>query len=275
MIIDPTECANGDKRSEDNVSWRLGLDYKVNDETLVYASVSTGYKGGGFSGDINVTQEGLEPFNSETLTAYEGGLKATILDGYAQLNMAAFIYDYQDIQSVIPAGIGLRMTNVGDATVMGAEADIFWAATDELFIQGGIGYLNTEIDSDVPQLDGKSLPNSPELSATIMARYEIEFNNGYIFALQTDAKYSSEMHSNAENEPTALVEAYTIVNARMALINDNDGWEVALWAKNLTDEVYSSKTFELSQSYLNSYISEVRQLNTPLTFGLSFTYNFY
>ena len=77
---------------------KIGLDYAVSDDVLVYGMVSQGFKSGGFNGANSNTTQQLKPYAEEELTSYEIGTKATLLDGSMQLNAAAFFYDYKDKQ---------------------------------------------------------------------------------------------------------------------------------------------------------------------------------
>ena len=76
----------------------ITLDYIVNDDTLIYGTISNGFKSGGFNGANSNTTLQLEPIREEVLTAYELGIKSTLLNGRMQLNAAAFFYDYEDKQ---------------------------------------------------------------------------------------------------------------------------------------------------------------------------------
>src|ERR1700722_2488841 len=119
--------------STSNTSGKVGLNYKVLDQTLIYASVSRGFKSGGFQGQLSFDPTALKPFSNENLTAYELGIKSRILQNTLQVNAAVFDYDYRDMQFygplfTSPVGVLFGIANVGNARVRGAEADAWWRA---------------------------------------------------------------------------------------------------------------------------------------------------
>ena len=97
MSVDWSAATVGDlaKQDDGDYSFKAELDYKPNDAWLVYGSITRGNKGGSFSAplDMTVTPATAVPYQPETLTSYEVGFKAELLDGRARLNAAAFNYD--------------------------------------------------------------------------------------------------------------------------------------------------------------------------------------
>ena len=127
-----------DEISENRVSGKLGLDYRANDDVLIYGSVSTGFKSGGYFGDFTFDSSELAPFGIEEVTAIEAGFKATMAGGSLQLNGAIFNYDYEGIQTVIATDAGtFPLTNADEATINGAELDLNWAPTESLDMRPG------------------------------------------------------------------------------------------------------------------------------------------
>ena len=117
--------------STSNVSGKIGLNYQAGDRTLIYASISRGFKSGGFQGQLTFDPTVLQPFGDEKLTAYELGLKTRLFPNF-QLNAAIFNYDYSDAQIYgplfdSPVGVLFGIANVGDARVTGIEADARWS----------------------------------------------------------------------------------------------------------------------------------------------------
>ena len=102
---------------------KIGLDYRMSDDVLIYGTISNGFKSGGFNGANSNTTQQLQPYKEEVLTAYEIGFKSTLLDGTMQLNGAAFYYDYKDKQeqdaAVTFVGNISGLTNVPKSEIMG------------------------------------------------------------------------------------------------------------------------------------------------------------
>ena len=131
----------------DEVTGRLGLDWSISEDALIYAFFSQGYRPGGLN--VNL---GVDPsFDSEKVHAYEIGAKTSWADGSLTLNGAAFFNDHEDLQIVQTTGVGAVTTNV-DAETMGFELEAVWrpVAMPRLALDFSYAWLNTEItDGDV------------------------------------------------------------------------------------------------------------------------------
>jgi iron complex outermembrane recepter protein len=255
------------KFDDSDVSWRLGANFRPDENWLIYANASTGFKSGIVFSDISFVPEDMGPLDPEDLLAYEVGFKATLAEGRLQLNGAAFLYDYEDIQTQVPTELALTFTNAEEADVTGLELDLNWQATDGLNLRAGVSWLDTEIDS--PGLDGNELPNAPELQYNLIARYDLTLNNGMGLGFQADMKYSDEMFKEATNDVLAQSDDYTVYNARISLSGDDDQWELALWGKNLGNEEY------LQHSFVTSFFTITSDLyGSPRTYGATLSYNF-
>ena len=126
-----------------NVDW--SPDLSLTDSTLVYASYSKGYKGGGFN-PPGVVALGLNPdFQPEFVNAYEVGTKNTLLDGSLILNLTGFYYDYKGYQIARSVNRSIYNENI-DATIKGVELESIWEPVRGLRLNANIGYLDTRID---------------------------------------------------------------------------------------------------------------------------------
>ncbi len=157
------DAAEGDDDWGD-VSFRVNLDWTPNEDTLVYASVTTGYRSGGYSlgiGDSRGTPpgglSGIVPltYDQEEVMAFELGYKATLLDGQLQLNTSVYRYTYDDYQDRIEifneaAGTSQdQVRNADEAENMGLEVEFMWLASDALTLGGNMSYTKTEYTSDI------------------------------------------------------------------------------------------------------------------------------
>ncbi|MEO7775806.1 MAG: TonB-dependent receptor [Steroidobacteraceae bacterium] len=121
---------------------RLNFDYKLAEDSMVYASYSKGYKGGGFNTpNVTTTSPSYKP---EFVNAYEIGSKNRFADGRVMLNATAFYYDYQDYQVSQVRGFSGTTENV-DAKVAGAELEATWEPVRRLRFNATLGFLDTEI----------------------------------------------------------------------------------------------------------------------------------
>ncbi|MGB1141974.1 MAG: TonB-dependent receptor, partial [Halioglobus sp.] len=169
----------------DNISGKVGIDYTGIDDLLLYASVSNGFKAGGFQGQLTFNPADLQPFQEEDLWAYEIGAKWRLLDGAMQLNASAFFYDYSDMQFYggifdSPVGVLFGIDNVGDSEVFGGELELQWLPVEGLDVRLGLGLLDTEITESVVGgvATGSELPNSPELNFNGVVRYQWAIGSG-------------------------------------------------------------------------------------------------
>jgi len=254
-------------------TYKLGIDYHFNEDVLLYANVSRGFKSGGFDGVWALDADGTLPFDSEEVIAIEAGAKSTLLDGLMQLNAAVFSYDYTDMQVFGTDLQGrFRVSNAGDADVRGLELDVWYRPIEGLDIKTTFGYNDNEFveyRSATADYKGNILPNASKTSFSALVRYEFPVANGFRLAPMVDATYKSKAYYTAENTKLESQDGYTLVNARLSLLPDDDKWEVALWAKNLEDRVYYTEAFDSGSAGLIG-----RLVGAPRTYGLSFNYQF-
>lgn len=139
-----------DKIETEKWMGKIGFDYALTDDLLLYATWANGFKSGGFNGANSNTTQQLKPYGEEELTSIEVGVKATLLDNSLQLNAAAFWYDYKDKQeqdrAVTFVGNIAGLTNVPESRINGAELDLQWALTDGLTWRFGAAYLDTLVE---------------------------------------------------------------------------------------------------------------------------------
>ncbi len=266
----------GNERTDKDLSYKLGLDWKADEDTLVYASVSTGFRSGGFNGGFPFTQAELTSFEPEEMTAYEIGFKTTLADDTLQLNGSTFYYDYKDLQVNVdaPNSPAPITTNATDSRSVGAEIDLYYKPSAEWDIKFGLGYLDAEFSSDFivngVNRKGNRPANSPKYTANTMIRYETPITDGLVIRASTNLSWRDEQYFEAENKPSNLQDAYMVADARITLFPQDGDWEVSLWGKNLFDKEYLTYVNDLPAFgfILNIY-------GQPTTYGISFKYNWY
>ena len=279
-LLDPTD-ADGDgdfndpvddTLDEDGFSGRLGLNYHLDADTLLYASVSTGLRAGGFSASYNSKPAAFEPVKQEKNTSIEAGFKTTFLDGKARLNGAVFSYTLEGFQAQVfeTLATGSVILNAGDVDGIGAELDLTYAITEDFEVIASLGLLDTELDSDkstivageTVSLDGVSLPSAPELSYSLIGRYYI----GNV-SLQLDYSWQDEHFLQVENDPYSKSPSYGIANASIDWTSEDGAWGVSFFAQNLADEEYFTYQNSLGDDWGYGVWGK------PRTFGLKFKWN--
>lgn len=134
--------------SEDKVTWLVGLNYQPNNDTLIYAKASTGFKGGGF--------DSVGVYKPETNTAYEAGAKLNFgARGRSIFNVSGFYYDYKDLQVAVllDTDVGGQIFNAGAATIWGLEATVDHEFDRNNILHGSVNYLNAEYDELLAQFN--------------------------------------------------------------------------------------------------------------------------
>lgn len=262
--------------SDNQWSWKAGLNWKPGPQTLVYGSVTRGVKSGGFFAGVATNSGQLIPYRPESIIAYELGIKQGIPEAGISLNASSFYYDYSDVQTFIRDTVGglpiQRLGNVRDAEIYGADLDLAWAAAKGLDFTIGVGLLHSRLGAfatssgNVPA--GNRLPDAPRFSANLGASYTVDIGDRLALRVQTDARYSGYAFKDAINDPVIAANEFWVVNGRVALLGD-DRWDVSIWAKNLFDERYVTQG--INQSALGNGF---RVYGAPRTFGVSAAINF-
>ena len=264
----------------DRWDYRLVADYRFSDAFLAYASLSTGFKGGGVNPRPFVADQAL-PFNPETLTTYEVGFKSDFLDRRVRLNGAAFLNKYDDIilgklvcpESSLPSPC-LRPENIGSADVKGFELEASLFPVDGLTIDGSVAVLDFEYTSDATPagfLVGTGIPAdgitpyTPELTYSFGIQYDYEMEAGTVSA-RFDGSYQDEVYTNAENTSWSLVDDRFLGNARLAYTTADEGWRVALEVQNVFDKYYFLSRSDVTSNSLG-VVTGVPGL--PRTYSLS------
>ena len=132
----------------EKLTWRVGLDYQVSDDSLLYASVSTGFSSGGFNGSQAAAALGRSTFAPQTVTAYEIGSKNRFANNTVQLNLSAFYNRYNALQEQRQVPVGNTtlsiIENSGKARSYGAELEAIWKPVDALTFNASFAYLNAK-----------------------------------------------------------------------------------------------------------------------------------
>jgi len=235
-----------DKRFE-SFTPRAGVQYDLDDQRNVYATVSRGFKAGGF----NQASCG-QSYRPEKVTAYETGFKGRLLDGALTLGSAAFYYDYEDLQLQQIVGLTAAVTNAGKAKVRGVEFDAAWTPDDHWTFNAS-GTLLKATYSDFVNVDGLAptlgaqdvagnyLNNAPKRSLNVGAAYRVEAIAGGTVTARVDASYRSRIFFREFNTRLDSQGAYTLVNASLIWDSADGDYRVRLFGTNLFDKAYVNR----------------------------------
>jgi len=259
-------------------TFRLVADYKITDDIMTYVSFATGFVAGGFSETCG-SPTSCAAYDSEENENLEIGVKADLLDGSLRLNAAYFNTTYESLQrdTVVTikdaAGNDFQETqavNVGESTAQGIEVEMQWAVTDNIRIDGNLGWLDHEYDeyrpginpADLgiagaggqinPDLSGLEVPFSPELNYGLGVSYFQDLASGATITYNLNMHYQdsgqtssfpANLQGGTADAPVIRQKANTQLEER-TLVNGYvtytaaEGFEISVYGKNLTDERY-------------------------------------
>lgn len=242
-------CTNLDKVVEETgTTHRLNLSYDVNDDVMLYATWSTGFRPGGIN-----RRGSLPPYDSDFLTNFEFGWKTSWMDDRLRLNGAVFFEQWDEFQYSLLGQNGLtEIRNAGAAEIFGVEGDIVWAVTDQFTLRGAATLLNAETTEDLCNVDpvtlepdcvggllspsGTELPVTPDFKANLTGRYEFGFA-GFDAFMQGSIVYQSEVYNDLRIAERTLIgnnDAYLMADVSAGL--DMPTWSLSFYVSNLTDE---------------------------------------
>jgi iron complex outermembrane receptor protein len=233
----------------DHVTWKLGADWFVTLESMLYASVSTGFKSGGFLQTV-----GSEPYDEETVIAYEIGSKNRFFDNRLQANISAYYYEYDDMQLRTIRDLASIVSNAGESEIKGIEIELTARPTDALQLGANFAFADAEFTdyySDDPQvpglepedLSGNTLPRSPDTTVNLSAAYSLDFAFGSLTA-SVDYYWSDEVYFTAFNRDGPggdNQDSYHKTGARLLFDSADGAWYVAAAVSNIEDDEVASQ----------------------------------
>jgi len=239
---------------------KIGLDWRVNDDVMIYGSFSRGFRSG--KHDIEFLHGphigfALTDLQPETLDAWEVGLKSTLLDGAMQINLSAYMYTWENQQTIFVSPItGPAFVNIPESDLQGFEAEMKWAPAEGWLVSAALGLQDTEIQSTTdPRFVqvGHELPFAADTSANVMAIKDINIGNN-VLSLQADWQFRSEPKIYARDigaDPTTNfideIEEVNRINARVSYVFGSDQqFEIAAFGENLSENETCSYKWDLT-----------------------------
>ena len=277
-------------KAEHSFTPSLNIKYKM-DNAMIYGSVATGTKAGGFDARSN-NPDNFE-FKGEKVLSYELGTKLTLDEGAADVNIAVFTMIFKDLQTTVyDGGTGYFIINGGQATSMGIELDGRWAFADNWLIRGSLGLLDFKWDemigtkcfssatftSDKISTDGESCDYSgetsaysPRVSGSVNLVYFTALTDAIELKTSLDVMYKSTFYTNPDLNPWAKQEVFTKLNASVSLLSTEDSWQVALLAKNITNKITLDQVVDMPLMSAGFYMVKVKPGRSV---SMQYSYNF-
>lgn len=254
-------------------NYRVSLDHKFSPNILGYVSYNTGFKSGGY----NLNSSANAPYLPESIEAAEVGLKTQLFDRRLRFNIAAFRYEYSNIQVANFTNGTTLIGNGAAAELYGVDFDADLAIGSGFSVNGGLGYIHDRFTSypDAPffpgfggctarpgsfctqSAEGNKLGQTPTWSYNIGGNYRTTLGSGSL-NFNVLYSYTSRWFASADN--FAFQPKLGLLNASVLWTDASDRLSVRLWGRNLTDEVYANGLLEANQGV-------VRHIGAPLTYG--------
>lgn len=275
-------------RSESRFTPSINLQYDLSDSMMVFATLSQGYKAGGFSDRVSADPIASIQFEEEINNAVEFGMKGVFLGGSLELNTTVFHMQIDDLQvsSSIPGTVAFQVQNAAKAISQGIEMDGRWSLSERWLVGGNLAYTDASYDS-FPNADctpgqaavagpgcTQDLANdplifAPEWKGTLYAEFRNQFANNWELMIRGDATYSDEYYTETPLSPGVFQNDYQVYNIAVWLASPDDRLRLGLIGRNLTDEAY--RTFGLASPGSSVYLAEA---NLPRRISLNASFSF-
>ena len=263
-------------RDDTSTDFSVVAQWDASDSVMLYGSVASGFKAGGFDTRSNKTPtassfsipnpaggfiiapgtltDGTFEFEDETALSYEIGAKMRLAGGRADLNLAAFFTEFEDLQiSQFDGGVGFNVGNAAEADIKGLELDGRWQISDKFGMYGSIALLDFEFtkwDEGVCYVgEPDQNPNGTcsrtgatnqyvaDYSGTLGLDFFVPVGSSLEFRAALDVNFTDDYFTAQNNDPLTIQDSYAKVNLRLALGGQDGKWEIAILGRNLTDEV--------------------------------------
>ncbi len=283
----------------DEVTTRVTGEYDLSDNTMVYLTLASGFKPGGSNLTFGFDNDNAPPmvfptFEAETVDSTEMGIKTDLFNGKARANIAAFSYDYENLQfqATDPDPYRGGVANIPDSEMSGVEIEFTALASDSFTFDMNLAFLNSEVSSDYFVLDnvdayqyffgeedlryglrenvkGNQLAKTPEFTADVSLMYETDLPSGnYLTAMLQYVKRGKFMQRVSNNPVVDSIPAYDIVNLNIGIdFNNNIGLNMMLL--NVTDEdgINSSMTDVFGVASTGLELIPPRQFMTRISYN--------
>ena len=261
--------------SETMTGGEITLRHDYTGDLTSYVSLSRGYKAGGFN--LGVVPENRREFAAESMWNLEAGIKSSLLDGAAELNLSAF-YSRREDQQVRtsfqlipgdPASFVFFTDNAAEGRTLGLEAEFRWSIGDTLEIYANAGLLDAEFEEFVtPQVDlsGRAQAHAPDYMLAAGASYRHPSG----FFARVDASARDAFYFDVSHDQKS--KSYELVNGRVGY--EAGSWSVQLWARNLFDRDYAVRGFYFGNEPPNFPDTLYTRAGDPRQLGVTFDMRF-
>lgn len=254
------------RQKAEKTNYRAAVDYQARDDLLLYASTATGFRSGGFNGSARDEDAVLSgSFGPEDAQTSEVGVKADLLDRRLRVNADYFYSEYENLQQAITLSDGTISTQNVNASVRGFELEAQAVPVEGWVLSATLGTMKNDIESSPLELK-----QTPSVQWRIGSTYLLPLAGRGALRLVADVNYSGDYFSETSNNPLLKVDSYTMVNANVAYISEDEHWTATLAGYNLTDVFYPVHGFDIA----GGFISSVLFTNAPRRWSFTLQYRY-
>ena len=218
---------------------KIGLEFKPNDDTMLYATWTRGFKSGGWAARVFAPEEFFD-FSPETVDSYEAGLRSTLMGGNATANLTGFYYDYKNLFSTgttDAGGFGIATT---DAEIYGLELETAWRLAPGVKAFGNAawqdGKRKAATAATIPL--GEKLQRLPEWQFSVGVDVDQAISDDMDWLLNASYSYTDELYVNPQNTVSALTGPIDRVSASIGIAAADRSWMLTLGCRNCLGEEY-------------------------------------
>jgi iron complex outermembrane receptor protein len=282
-VYDGIRIPGGDTVEFDADTIRVVGSWALNDDVMLYAGYTEGFNSGGLDTVVDSVGRLDSRYDPEIIENTEIGLRTDLIGGRLRFNATYFSTDWVGIQlaaTVLDRTTGQEVTelvtqNAASAEASGIEFELSYAATDQLLLQGNVGFLDTKYtDSQSPAVTlNTEFSRAPDETYNLGLQYDDDLSNGGSLVYRFDASYTGgywrsntpSLRRNAYGVPHSFEAGeYWLVNARMAYTPPDGRYQLSLYGTNLTDD------YHLNSGFLhNIWQFDFATVDRPREVGLS------
>lgn len=284
-----------------NTSYKVGLEYDAARDSMLFATLATGYKAGGSNpGSAAGTAGEALFFGPEKLTALELGSRNRLLGGRLRANVEAFYWRYKDAQefySTLNAGGNAvnAVANAGAASLYGVDVDITYKLTPEDTLQFGAEFMHSRFDNfryaaagqvqgvttgcavtpgaPFPTLDcvGKPLPRAPRYSGSARYTHRFDFDAGGRLEAGASLQFAGNRYLTVDYNEASRAKAYVSADLNLTYTPDSDAWSVSAFVRNVGNARVYTGAYSIATLFRSLTLANI---GAPRTFGVSAAIHF-
>ena len=266
--------------NQNNLSWRIGGDWKITDNILGYALIAKGYKAGSFPALSGSFDLAYTPVTQESVLDYEGGVKAQLFEHKLSVNVSGFYNEYLNKQiksALIDPTFGPldALVNIPKSSIKGAELEVTARPVSGLTVGGAVTYLDATLDKAdgiidllgvAGNWDGNPIPRTSKwnVNGNINYRFSVGARTAFVGG---QVAYRSSSTSSIGNESEFLMPGYTTLDLQAGLDLKDGKTRIMVWGKNVTNTFYLTN--------ISKYTDGIQRFaGMPVTYGASVSYKF-